>query len=56
MQLVLTESRHAVDYAPQGCMGVPLLEPPNEHLKYLSKVLHNTQKSGIIHHLAEEAG
>ena len=24
--------------------------------RYLSKVLHNTQKRGIIHHLAEEAG
>jgi len=24
-----------------------------EHPKYLSKVLHNTQKRGIVHHLAE---
>jgi hypothetical protein len=23
--------------------------------KYLSKVLHNTQKRGIVHHLADEA-
>ncbi len=26
-----------------------------EHPKYLSKVLHNTQKRGIVHHFAEEA-
>ncbi len=35
--------------------ALPFEFAAREHPKYLSKVVHNTQKRGIVHHLAEEA-